>query len=143
MNDDPLSPMGSISIPPDRGLALRGNSLVARGLQEVAQLEGSRTSGSDVRPMKRWPVVIQISRQEVEHCDPQGVVQIIQSFIPGLLEPYRNRVQLEVLGYADDPRELYDIPEVRALFPRSARFSQECSTGWIPTPTDLRSISWA
>ena len=47
---------------------------------------------------------------------PQRVAEIINSFIPALLERNRNRVQLEVLGYGDDPRELYDIPEVRAYF---------------------------
>jgi len=63
--------------------------------------------------MTRQPVVISISREEVELCDPSNVVAIVSSWIPLLLERNRNRVQLEVRGYSDDPRELYDIPEVR------------------------------
>ena len=62
------------------------------------------------------PVVIQISRQEVTGRAPQRVAEIINSFIPSLLERNRNRVQLEVFGYGDDPRELFDIAEVRAYF---------------------------
>lgn len=38
MNEDPVPASGSISIPHYRGLALRENSLVARGLQDIAQL---------------------------------------------------------------------------------------------------------
>ena len=44
------------------------------------------------------------------------MAEIINSFIPSLLERNRNRVQLEVLGYGDDPRELFDIAEVPAYF---------------------------
>jgi hypothetical protein len=186
MNDDSLPAPGSLSIPHNRGFALRGNSLVARGLQDIAQLEGPQAglmaareltpeaagpkpdlvraaikmtvshvkagalsfadfandllkeykSGrlSPVTPIQEiidsrlvsrsaepaaaraMPVVIQISHQEVMQRAPQRVVEIINSFIPDLLERNRNRVQLEVLGYGDDPRELYDIPEVRDYF---------------------------
>jgi len=62
------------------------------------------------------PSTIQISRREVELCNTSGVTAILTSWVPTLLERNRNRVQMEVLGYQDDPRELFDIPEVRSFF---------------------------
>jgi hypothetical protein len=43
-------------------------------------------------------------------------VQILDSFVPELLVRNRNRVQIEVSGFGSDPRELYDVPEVRSYF---------------------------
>ena len=60
------------------------------------------------------PVVIQITRDEVEPIDTSRVVAILDSFIPDLLERNRKRISMEVLGYHGDKRELYDIPAVRA-----------------------------
>ena len=40
----------------------------------------------------------------------------MQTFVPDLVERNRNRVQIEVLGYGEDSRELFDIPEVRRYF---------------------------
>lgn len=62
------------------------------------------------------PCTIQISRAEIETLDCSRVLAIINSFAPELFERNRNRVDLEVMGYADDARELYDIPEVRDYF---------------------------
>lgn len=62
------------------------------------------------------PIVIQIPREAVESGYVNGVVEILESFTPSLLEQNRNRVRLEVLGYSDDPRELYDIHEVKLYF---------------------------
>lgn len=62
------------------------------------------------------PVTIQISRNEAMHHDTSLVVDILSSFVPALCDRNRNRVQFEVTGYAQDSRELYDVPEVRAYF---------------------------
>ena len=62
------------------------------------------------------PVVIQISKEEILSCNISRVVGILDSFVPQLSELNRNRVDLQVLGYNSKPRELYDIPEVRAYF---------------------------
>ena len=63
------------------------------------------------------------------------MVGIVRSFVPNLLERNRNRVQLEVVGYADDPRELYDIAEVRAYF-RSLREVFPGMFYWLDTDFD-------
>ena len=54
----------------------------------------------------KQPVVIQISRMEIARCDPFRVLRILASFVPDLSERNRNRVEFEVLGYLEDPREL-------------------------------------
>jgi len=62
------------------------------------------------------PVTIQIDSSSILTCDTEPVASILESFIPELCERNRDRVQLEVLGYLNDPRELYDIPEVRSYY---------------------------
>lgn len=62
------------------------------------------------------PVTIQVSRQEIDRCETSGVSIILESFVPHLLERNRNRVQIKVLGFGNDKRELFDIPEVRKYF---------------------------
>jgi hypothetical protein len=62
------------------------------------------------------PVTIQIDRSSILACDPEPVARILESFVPHLCESNCDRVQLEVLGYLNDSRELYDIPEVRSYF---------------------------
>lgn len=62
------------------------------------------------------PVIISIPRIAVETCNPAPVAEILNSFIPHLCDRNRNRVQFEVLGYLEDPRELYDITEVRLYY---------------------------
>lgn len=62
------------------------------------------------------PVIIQIDKSSILARDPEPVAQILESFIPELCERNCGRVQLEVLGYLNDPRELYDIPEVRSYY---------------------------
>lgn len=62
------------------------------------------------------PVTIQIDRSSILACDPDPVARILGSFIPELCERNCGRVQLEVLGYFNDTRELYDIPEVRSYY---------------------------
>jgi hypothetical protein len=68
------------------------------------------------------PVTIQIDKGSILTCDPEPVARILESFVPELCDRNCGRVQLDVLGYSNDTRELYDIPEVRnyheALFKR-------------------------
>ena len=60
--------------------------------------------------------IINIPRASVESRNPHSVINILESWIPELCDRHRNRVQFQVLGYNDDSRELYDIPEVREFF---------------------------
>ena len=64
------------------------------------------------------PVIIQIPRPAIENCYCLGVMEILDSFIPHLIDHNRNRMEFEVLGYEEDPREIYEIPEVRQFFQR-------------------------
>lgn len=60
--------------------------------------------------------LIQVSKQEILAKDTSRVVDILDSFIPNLLERNRNGVQIEVNGFNADNRELFDIEEVREYF---------------------------
>ena len=64
----------------------------------------------------RQPVTIQVSKREIHSYDVSRVSDILASFVPVLLERNRNRIQIEVMEFNEDPRELYDIPEVRNYF---------------------------
>ena len=64
------------------------------------------------------PIIIQVPRNEVEELKVGGAIAVLDSWVPELLERNRNRVQFEVLGYGEDSRELYDIPEVRGYYAR-------------------------
>lgn len=48
--------------------------------------------------------------------EPFPVVDVLERWIPELCERNRNRVQFQILGYDEDSRELYDIPEVREYY---------------------------
>lgn len=63
-------------------------------------------------------VTIQVSREELLRQDVSRVRRILDSFVPGLLKRNRNAISVEVMGYDDDPRELFLIPEVRKWFHR-------------------------
>ena len=60
--------------------------------------------------------LIQVSKQEILAKDTSRVIDILDSFIPNLLERNRNGVQIEVNGYNADKRELFHIDEVREYF---------------------------
>jgi hypothetical protein len=64
----------------------------------------------------RPAVIICIGKPDVETRSLEPVIKLLKSFIPDLLERNRNRVQFQVIGFNDDPRELYEIPEVREYF---------------------------
>ena len=62
------------------------------------------------------PVTIQISKEAILACDVRQVREILDSFVPNLIERNRNRVEIEIIGYGEDSRELYLINEVRSWF---------------------------
>lgn len=71
----------------------------------------------DLRPGVTEPVVLLISRREVEVADLASVVSRLKVFLATREDAWRYRGQLTLVmdGYNNDPRELVDIPEVRTL----------------------------
>jgi len=63
------------------------------------------------------PVVLMISRREVEAGDVTAVVDRLLTLLstPEAIWRYRGQMALVVDGYTSDPRELVDIAEVRAF----------------------------
>ncbi len=74
----------------------------------------------DLRPGVTEPVVLMFSRREVESGDPSASVARLDALFDSreAVWRYRGQVALVVAGYDDDPRELIDIPEVRAFLTR-------------------------
>ena len=74
----------------------------------------------DLRPGITEPVVLLISRREVETADLASVLSRLKVFLATREDAwlYRGQMTLVVDGYHDDPRELVDIPQVRALLRR-------------------------
>lgn len=75
------------------------------------------SSRLDLRPGVTEPVVLMISRREVEAGDIASVVSRVKPFLANREDAWRYRGQMTLVvdGYNNDPRELVDIPEVRAL----------------------------
>lgn len=71
----------------------------------------------DLRPGVTEPVVLLISRREVDQADLLSVLSRLKVFLAAREDAWRYRGQMTLVvdGYNDDPRELVDIPEVRAL----------------------------
>ena len=71
----------------------------------------------DLRPGVSEPVVLMISRREIEAADLASVLSRLKVFLATREDAwlYRGQMTLVVDGYNNDPRELVDIPEVRAL----------------------------
>ena len=71
----------------------------------------------DLRPGVSEPVVLLISRREVEAGDLASVLSRLKVFLATREDAwlYRGQMTLVVDGYNSDPRELVDIPEVRTL----------------------------
>ena len=71
----------------------------------------------DLRPGVSEPVVLLISRREVESGDIASVLSRLKPFLATREEAWRYRGQMTLVvdGYNNDPRELVDIPEVRTL----------------------------
>lgn len=71
----------------------------------------------DLRPGVSEPVVLLISRREVEKADLATVLSRLKVFLATREDAWRYRGQMTLVvdGYNNDPRELVDIPEVRSL----------------------------
>ena len=74
----------------------------------------------DLRPGVSEPVVLLISRREVEQADLPSVLSRLKVFLATREDAwlYRGQMTLVVDDYNHDPRELVDIPEVRTLLRR-------------------------
>ena len=74
----------------------------------------------DLRPGVSEPVVLLISRREVEQADLASVLSRLRVFLATREDAwlYRGQMTLVVDGYNNDPRELVDIPEARTLLRR-------------------------
>ena len=71
----------------------------------------------DLRPGVSEPVVLLISRREVEAGDLASVLSRLKVFLATREDAWLDRGQMTLVvdGYNNDPRELVDIPEVRTL----------------------------
>jgi len=83
----------------------------------VQNLYVTSTNRLDLRPGVTKPVVLMISRREVEQGDLASVLARLKVFLATRKDAwlYRGQMTLVVDGYNDDPRELVDIPQVRTL----------------------------
>jgi len=73
-----------------------------------------------LRPGVSEPVILMFSRRQVETCDVDEPLQFLRSLTAGrdVAIEYSGRISLVIDGYNDDPRELFEIPKVRAYFKR-------------------------
>lgn len=80
----------------------------------------NQTPRMDLRPGVQEPVVLLISRREVEQADLASVLSRLKVFLATREDAWRYRGQMTLVvdGYNHDPRELVDIPEVRTLLRR-------------------------
>lgn len=92
-----------------------------------AKTLNGENKGEGVGGRMGQPVVIQISKDEIERCEVSRLAGILDGFVPELCERNRNRVDIELLGYLDDPRELYDISEAKKYF----RHYFDTHNGWF------------
>ena len=71
----------------------------------------------DLRPGVTEPVVLMISRRQVEQQDVASVLNELKPLLATREDTrlYRGQMSLVVDGYNDDPRELVDVAEVRAF----------------------------
>ena len=77
----------------------------------------TRSPRIDLRPGVSEPVVLMISRREVEAADLASVLSRLKVFLATREDAWRYRGQMTLVvdGYNNDSRELVDIAEVRAL----------------------------
>lgn len=63
-----------------------------------------------------------VTRKEIQASDIRRHLRSFDTRLPAdLLDALRNRVVTLVAGYDSDPREIYEIPEVRRYFAKLAR----------------------
>lgn len=62
------------------------------------------------------PVIIVVSREEVEACDIKPAMTTLRQLVasPDVARSYQEKVDITFHGYDNDRRELYEIPEVRS-----------------------------
>lgn len=77
----------------------------------------------DLRPGVHDPVVLMISRCQVEEAHLESVIQGLRPFTATREDAwlYRCQMTLVITGYDDDPREIIDIPEARLFLKHLAR----------------------
>jgi hypothetical protein len=73
-----------------------------------------------LRPAVTDPVILVFSRRQVEAGDIDEPLELLRSLTAdrGVAIEFCGRVSLVVDGYNDDPRELFEVPEVRAYIKR-------------------------
>jgi hypothetical protein len=73
-----------------------------------------------LRPGVSEPLILMFSRRQVETCDIDEPLQLLHRFIADRRSAieYCGRISLVIDGYNDDPRELFEIPAVRAYLKR-------------------------
>ncbi len=71
----------------------------------------------DLRKGVTDPVVLMISRRQVEQQDLASVLDALKLFTATREDAWRYRGQMSLVvdGYNHDPRDLVNIPEVRSL----------------------------
>jgi hypothetical protein len=72
------------------------------------------------RPAVTDPVILMFSRRQVETCDVDEPLELLRSLTADRQTAIDScgRISLVVDGYNDDPRELFEVPEVRAYIKR-------------------------
>ncbi|MBK7676957.1 MAG: hypothetical protein IPJ27_20595 [Candidatus Accumulibacter sp.] len=73
-----------------------------------------------LRPGVAEPVILMFSRRQVETCDVDEPLELLRSLTADRRTAieFCGRISLVVDGYNDDPRELFEVPEVRAYIKR-------------------------
>jgi hypothetical protein len=73
-----------------------------------------------LRPAVTDPIILMFSRRQVETCDVDEPLELLRSLTADrdVAIEFCGRISLVVDGYNDDPRELFEIPEVRAYIKR-------------------------
>lgn len=83
----------------------------------VESASGSEGRLFDLRPGLTDPVVFVITRQQIEAEDMESSLEFLRSLVPTdnpqRIWSHKGRLSLVISGYDADPRELFEIPEVR------------------------------
>jgi len=73
-----------------------------------------------LRPTVSEPAILMLSRRQVETCDLAEPLVLLRRLTADRQTAidFCGRISLVVDGYNDDPRELFEVPEVRAYIKR-------------------------